>query len=234
MHHESTPGEAGKIFGADGSAADRSPRDRSRRRFLEGTMATAAAGMVLSAPRDAEAATATLPQLYPGQNRAIFQQILNDENTHTNFLIGLMGALSRPKPIFRNLVAVNVRQFAGRASTFEVIAARAYTAAEPYINDPSNLSAAIRVGMVEARHSSFVYALLNQPLVPGRFSFEPPMGQSEVVANITPYVSSLNGGPPPAYDLARSDANDVNILNFLLLLEYLQAEFYNVNVFRFF
>jgi hypothetical protein len=188
---------------------------------------------VLGAPRDAEAAAA-LPQLYPGQNRIIFQEILDDENSHTNFLIGLLGALSRPKPIFRNLPVANVKLFAARASVFEVIAARAYTAAEPYINDPANLSAAIRIGMVEARHSSFTNALQNRPLVPSRLAFEPPMGQAEVVGNLSPYVASLNGGPPPAYELARSDANDVNILNFLLLLEYLQSEFYTVNVFRFF
>src|SRR6476661_3653016 len=123
MQHESTPGEADEMLGAEGSAGDRDESKRSRRRFLEGTAAAAAgAGLVLAAPHDAEAA-ATLPQLYPGQNRSIFHTIQDDENSHTNFLIGILGALSRPKPIFRNLPVANVKLFVGRAATFEVIGA---------------------------------------------------------------------------------------------------------------
>jgi len=217
------------MFGGEGAVGHRNP---SRRRFLGGTAATAAAGVVLSAPRDAEAATG-LPQLYAGQNRSIFRNIQADENSHTNFLIGLVGAASRPKPIFRNLVVPNVKQLASRAYAFENTGARAYTAAEPFINNPNFLSAAIRIGMVEARHASYIDALLNQPLVPARLAFESPMGQAEVIHNISPYIASLNGGPTPGYELDRSDANDLNILNFLLLLEYLESEFYNVNVPRF-
>src|SRR3954468_23741444 len=125
MQHEATPGDGKAMLGDEGAVGHRNP---SRRRFLGGTAATAAAGMVLSAPRDAEAATG-LPQLYAGQNRSIFQNILADENSHTNFLIGLVGAASRPKPIFTNLVVPNVKQLASRAYAFENTGARAYTAA---------------------------------------------------------------------------------------------------------
>lgn len=218
---------------AVGAACEECPARPSRRRFLGGTAAATAAGLLVAAPRDAQAAT-SLPQLYVGQNRAIFQTFLSDENTHTNFLIGLVGAASRPKPIFRNLVAVNVKQFVARAFTFENTTARAYTAAAPFINNLNFLSAAIRIALVEASHASYVNALSNLPLVPGHVAFEPPMQQAEVIQNMSPFIASLNGGPTPAYDLARSDANDLNILNFVLLLEYLESEFYNINVPRFF
>src|SRR4051812_3864835 len=98
MQHEAAVRDGKAVTRAEGCAGDEGGSRRSRRRFLGRTAAaTAAAGLVLAAPVDAEAATAALPQLYPGQNRSIFQTILSDENSHANFLIGLLGAASRPK-----------------------------------------------------------------------------------------------------------------------------------------
>lgn len=224
---EPSPGAAGAADLADGGR-----RPTSRRRFLGRTAAgTAAAGLLASAPG---AAGAAVPQLYPSENRRIFQEILNNENSHANFLVGALGGNARPRPVFMNLVAANANQFVAMAYNFENIGARAYTAALPYINNPATLSGAIRIALVEGRHAGYLSALLNQPLVPADLAFETPMSQQEAINDTAPFLASLNGGSTPAYDLGRSDQNDIQILNFALYLEFLESQFYNINVPRFF
>lgn len=56
------------------------------------------------------------------------------------------------------------------------------------------------------------------------------IAQSDIVTAVTPFVASLNGGPDPSGTLS----SDTDILNVALLLEFLEAEFYNTNVPKFY
>ena len=103
-----------------------------------------------------------------------------------------------------------------------------------YLNNPGYLSLAARIGGVEAYHSGYLNALANLPtLVPdgSPFLFLEPLTPQGVVADLTPFIASLNGGPTPGYQVGvRSDANDIAILNFAYVLELLECTFYVTNV----
>ena len=216
----------------------------SRRGFLGRTAAASAAvtgAMVAGAGRAFGAgptALATssngLPETTPGANRVYFNEIRNDENSHVSYIASTLGSAARPKPTFQNLTAPNLKTFVSMSAAFENTGAGAYVGAAPSINGVVYLSAATRIALIEGRHASWLQTLVFQTLAPGPVAFETPLTQQEVVSRILPYIASLNGGPPAGFDLARSDANDVNIFNFALILEYLEAEFYNINVPRFF
>ncbi|AGA30398.1 ferritin-like domain-containing protein [Singulisphaera acidiphila] len=243
MHHDVTStdlqemmNKASAIHAVEPREGEDSQKGRtvsSRRHFMGRGMATTAvvAGAALATGRSASAA---FPELYSGYNRRAFQEIQADENTHVAYLRNALGQAARPKATFKNLTAANVDQFVALSFAFENTGARAYTGAAPFINNPVYLSAAARIALVEGRHASYINALENLPLVPAGLAFEIPMPQEEVVNNVTPFIASLNGGVAPSYNLFRTDANDIAILNFALLLEDLEAEFYNLNVQRFF
>ncbi len=208
----------------------------TRRNFLsQGAVLTSAAALAAPAvlwPSRAEA------QGFGGnQTRLNFQDIQRHENDHVRFLVDALGAAARPKPTFQGLVQSNFRAFFKVSQDLENTGVGAYLGAAPAIFSPQILAAAGSIALIEGRHAGWLNTLVNARLTENVFgeeqSFERALTPAEVRALAGPFIASLNGGPPVDYDpdpLNASPANDIAILNFALALEYLEAEFYNLNV----
>lgn len=169
--------------------------------------------------------------------RSTFFDIQRHENAHVAFLLSALGAAARPKPTFQNLVQPDFQQFALVSQALENTGVGAYLGAAPVILNRGYLAAAGSIALIEARHAGWLNSLVAVPITTNVYgveqSFETPLTPAQVVALASPFIASLNGGPPVDYAAAPSAANDIAILNFALALEYLEAEFYNLNVANF-
>jgi Ferritin-like domain len=166
----------------------------------------------------------------------VFRSIQAHETAHVRFIRSALGNAARPKPTFQNLQTRNYRQFLELSRVFENVGVGAYLGAAPAINSKSNLAAAASIATVEARHAGILNDL--RELLPTASpansgsdpAFDSPLTAAQVASAVAPYVRSLNGGPPVTY----TEGDDVSILNFALALEYLEAEYYDINVPRIF
>lgn len=214
------------------------PQERAaptgRRGFLQAAAMLAAPVTALSvgglSPKTAEAAP-------PGQwtdPKRFFRSIQDHENDHVDFLLAALGNEARPMPRFQNLEQDNYSDFVFLARTFENVGVGAYIGAAPFILNQTTLGAATSIAAVEARHAGVLNVFVGYNITLGDTSFEIHMDDGEVRQDIAPFIVELNGGPPVAYNLERSEENDIRILNYALALEYLEARFYNLNVPKFF
>ena len=215
----------------------------SRRSFLGRTMAAAAVpATILAASSASNAATSAtaFPSIPASTVMRNFQEINNDEADHVILLtesIQILGGTPRPLPTFQNLAASNVTNFISMSIAFENTGVHAYYGAAPAIFNSNVAALAISFAAVEAYHSGFLNSLGNQALVPGALPFITPYTIPQVVTAVSPFIVSLNdGGNFPATFSAtdKSIANDIAILNFALLLEYLESTFYKLNAPRFY
>lgn len=205
----------------------------TRRSFLRRAAVAAVGGGVAAAalqPSEAQA-------IEPGSIQLIvaLRDIRRQENDHVTFLRNLLGGNARPKPTFMNIRRLTAVGFLKIAQTLENLTSGAYLDTLQNFLDPGTMAAAASIGFIEARHGTFFNQLLFQRIttnVAGKVvSFETANSQQDVLKIYGRFLNNLNGGPPLAYSTtARTPANDIAILNFLLALEFLQQEFYNTNV----
>lgn len=207
-------------------AATMESHSMQRRKFLQGGAIAAGAALATCVSREAQAALVS-----PKQQMALVRR---HENDHVAFLVNALGPMARPKPTFQNLQRANVNDFLNVSLALENTGVGAYLGAAPAIFDPGYLAAAASVALVEARHAGFFNGLRSRPMTENAFteelSFERAFTVNEVVSAAGGFIASLNGGPPLTFSPNRSAGNDIAILNFALALEYLEAEFYNINV----
>jgi hypothetical protein len=222
----------------------------SRRLFLRNTLLTAAAGgtaLVLAGglAGQARADDRHRGNGYKGKNGPResadeFWSIRRHENDHVEFLEDALGGAARPRPTFMGLEQKSFNDFAAVAQALENTGVGAYLGAAVFVFSRDILGAAASIALIEARHAGFLnvfrHDAITAPItdLDADPSFEAALTAAETVELAGPFIKSLNGGPPVSYNLAPSPENDIDILNFALALEYLEAEFYDINVPKFF
>ena len=220
------------------NGAARQIASSSRRLFLRGSAALTLAGASAAMFGGHRVANGAPIAVYGP--RKDFESIQTHENDHVAFLVQALGADARPQPTFQNLEQKRIAEFYQLARVFENTGVGAYIGAAPFIDSMDYLSAALTIATVEARHSGFINTYLLDPITAPASddqsdpSFDTPLTADEVATAVGPFISSLNGGPAITYSETPSADNDIAILNFALALEYLEADFYNLNVPRFF
>lgn len=222
-------------------------RPPTRRLFLGRSTALSLAGgsaalLLGASSRGADTPQETAKEGRKGKNlqRDEFESIQKHEADHVAFLVQALGASARPKPTFQGLEQANYPAFVQLAQTLENTGVAAYLGAAPFFDSGEFLAAAGSILTVEARHAGYLNSYVNDPLTGNAVdedtnpSFDSPLTPDQVVAAAGAFIANLNGGAPVTYSNVPSPENDVAILNFALALEYLEAEFYNLNVPKFY
>ncbi|HUQ69053.1 MAG TPA: ferritin-like domain-containing protein [Planctomycetaceae bacterium] len=219
----------------DSVLAQDNPTRLARRSFLTRSLiAGAAVAPALLLPgREAAAAPVVPLTAFIFPFKPLLTSIKKHENDHVAFLKSALGSAARPKPTFTGLEPQGYGEFLRLAQTFENTGVSAYLGAAPVIFSRSILASAGSIATVEARHAGAVNIGLSDPVTQADASFDMPLTAAQVAAAVGPFITSLNGGPAVTYSTTPSSANDVAILNFALALEYLEAEFYNLNASRY-
>jgi ferritin-like protein len=231
-------GNGRAVAGAENTS--RETGDASRRLFLQRSASLAIAGTVaatmLGSLKAARADDNDDAFCNFRQQAQIFKDIQGHENAHVAFLVDALGKYARPKPTFKDLRQKNVSDFVDVSQALENTGVGAYLGAAPVIYSRDYLAAAGSIALIEGRHAGFLNVLQGDPItgdaldLKSNNNFETPLTVAQVVDAAGAFIASLNGGPAVGYSDTPSADNDYDILNFALALEFLEAEFYNINV----
>ncbi|QBD74921.1 hypothetical protein EPA93_02505 [Ktedonosporobacter rubrisoli] len=213
----------------DNGEEDRAQAKLSRRSFFLRSAATAAITTPIAGLLVAQTAHAASRSAHNLSVSDAFHEIRKDEDAHVAFLKATLGRAARPKPRFKNLQQHSSASFVNLSLAFENVGVGAYLQAAPALSSKAHLTAASSMLTIEARHAGYLNALVGKLISPNG-AFDRPISQSQIVKDVLPFIDNLNGGPDPAKALK----NDTDILNFALLLEYLEDEFYDINVPKFY
>jgi Ferritin-like domain len=201
-----------------------------------------------------------LPNLFPKQNRNIFFEILQDEENHvtqlslqSDFVVSTSPAI----PTFKNLVQKTPQQFVQTAAFIENGGVGSYLQGLSAISPGGHhdyFGIAAGITAVEAQHTGFLNALLDQSIAPSALANQnnpgiaTPIPPQTIINAITGLgvIASLNDFAPwfTPYDTnfdatnanthAVDDMNDQHIINFSLVLEFLEVAYYRQNIEAFF
>jgi hypothetical protein len=184
-----------------------------------------------------------LPNLHEGENRRIFEEILQDEQDHIIQLTKLADN-PRPMPTFRGLLAETPLEFVQMAAMIENGGVGSYLQGLNAISQGGHhdyFLTAAGITAVEAQHTGFLNSLLNEPIAPSAQAnvaqpgIATPIPPQQIRDAVGPFIVSLNGGPDFDYNINQvDDANDQMIINFVLVLEFLEVQFYQMNINKFF
>ena len=214
----------------------------SRRSFFGRGLASAAgaAAIAAAAPSVARAAS-PLPSIFPGGTGAYFAELQYDEASHVNInaaAIRSLGGTVRPIPTFQGITNLSAGELLNLSVLIANTGVGAIFGAAPHIQNPAVYNVSASILFVEAYHAGFLNSTANIPLVPNVLVYDVPLTIAQVTAAISPYIASFNDPNnlfPATYSTTtKSNANDIAILNFAIIIDQLEATLYYNNVPRLF
>lgn len=224
---------------SEGAGAVVSPR----RTFLARAAAASAMALPAFAATNSGKAWAAHPGRLTGLAAELINEVRSDEDQHIPIIQNLLDDPDNPLPIpirqppnfnVNRLMMPNLQAFLETAAAFENTGSGLYhgallnvTQTQEYFPTAAGLAA------VESRHASWLNSLLGGALVPNFAPVEAPIEQSIVLTRVAEFVTDHRSTFPSFDTTVSTDANNFFILDFVLFLEYIEAEFYDLNVPRF-
>ena len=221
---------------------DRLIATTSRRSFFGKGIGAAAAGTaaVVGGSKLAQAAS-PLPSLSANSTGLYFKELQFDEASHVNInaaAIRSLGGTVRPFPTFQGITNLTAGELLNLSVLIANTGVGAIFGAAPYISNPAVFNVSASILFVEAYHAGFLNSVANIPLVPNVLVYDVPLSIAQVTAAISPYIASFNDPNnqfPASYSTTeKSNANDIAILNFAIIIDQLEASLYYNNVTRLF